>query len=625
MKIPLISSGQKKTLLRLTIGLILFVIAFFLPGPKRSVFTAVYYLVPYGIVGWDVIYRAVKNILRGKVFDENFLMTVATVGAFCIGEYPEAAAVMLFYQVGEWFQHYAVEKSRTSIAELMDIRPDYANLEQDGQTKRVDPQSVRIGDTIQVLPGEKIPLDGVICSGESMLDTSALTGESAPRRATAGDHVASGCVNLTGMIRISVTHAYDESTVSKILELVENASSKKARSEAFITRFARVYTPFVVFSALALALIPPLFTGGGFDLWITRALTFLVISCPCALVISVPLSFFSGIGGASRQGILIKGGNDLEALCRAEVVVFDKTGTMTDGSFSVTAVHPDQISQQELLEYAAYAEGFSIHPIALSIREYFQQDIDKSRVLDAKELSGKGIEAKVDGKQVLCGNAALMEQYAIQWRDCHKQGTVVHVAVDGLYAGHIVISDAIKRDAKTAVEDLRKVGVKKTVMLTGDQKEVGEAVAAQLGIDEVYTQLLPQDKVAYAEKLASQKSTSGKLVFVGDGINDAPVLAMADVGIAMGALGSDAAMEAADVVLMDDKPSKIALAIRIAKKTTRIVRENIVFSLGVKFCILILGALGIANMWAAVFSDVGVAFLAILNAMRAFKTSRLDS
>ena len=580
----------------------------------------VLYLVPYLLIGWDVLWKAVRNIAHGQVFDENFLMAIATVGAFATGEYAEAVFVMLFYQVGELFQSYAVGKSRQSIASLMDIRPDYANVEQDGELVQVDPDEVEVGDTIVIKAGERVPLDGVILEGRSTLDTAALTGESLPREVEAGDDVISGCVNLSGLLKVRVTKAFEESTVAKILDLVENATSKKAKAENFITKFARYYTPSVVVAAVLLAVLPPLLGGGDWGKWFHQALVFLVISCPCALVISVPLSFFGGIGGASRAGILVKGGNYLEVLADTQIVVFDKTGTLTKGVFNVTAIHPDQCDEDRLLEVAALAESYSDHPISRSLKEAYGKDIDNSRVTDVEEIAGHGVRAKVDGVEVCVGNDKLMESIGVAWHPCHRVGTTVHVESQGVYLGHIVISDEVKEDAAQAIADLKAIGVRKTVMLTGDAQAVGEDVAQRLGLDEVHAQLLPADKVDRVEALLQEKTGKGKLAFVGDGINDAPVLSRADLGIAMGGLGSDAAIEAADVVLMDDKPSKIAVAIRVARKTLRIVRQNIVFALGVKLLVLALGAVGLANMWEAVFADVGVSVIAILNAMRALRT-----
>lgn len=606
---------QKRILYRILITAVLFLVAELLP--VTGWLRLVVFLVPYFLIGWDVILKALRNIAHGQIFDENFLMMLATVGAIGTQQYPEAVVVMLFNRIGELFESYAVGKSRKSIASLMDIRPDYANLEQNGELKKVDPDQVSIGDTIVVKPGERVPLDGIVLEGCSTLDTAALTGESVPRSVTVGDDVISGCINESGLLRIQVTHAFGESTVSKILQLVENASSKKAASENFITKFSKYYTPCVVIAALLLALIPPFVTGGDWVNWLHRALIFLVVSCPCALIISVPLSFFGGIGGASRQGILVKGGNYLEALAAADIVVFDKTGTLTRGVFNVTAIHPDQISQSQLLEYAAYAECYSDHPIAKSIREAYGVVIDRSRIENVEEISGHGIHAVIDGKQVYAGNDKLMEQQGIGWHPCHHVGTTVHLAIDGIYAGHLVISDEVKPDAAEAIKQLRELGISKTVMLTGDAKEIGTQTAKRLGMDEVYTQLLPSDKVDRMEELLRQKRPKRNLLFVGDGINDAPVLTRADLGIAMGAMGTDAAIEAADVVLMDDQPSKIPVAIRIARRTTQIVRQNIIFALAVKALVLILAAVGLSNMWEAVFADVGVSVLAILNAMRA--------
>ena len=613
---------QKRMLIRILASGVLFVGAVLLPLSGWAELAV--FLVPYAVIGWDVLWRAVRNIAHGQVFDENFLMALATIGALAIGEYPEAVFVMLFYQVGEWFQSYAVNRSRTSIAALMDIRPDYANIEVDGQLHQVDPEEVSVGDAIVIKAGERIPLDGVVLEGTSTLDTAALTGESLPRRVQPGDDVVSGCVNLSGLLKVQVTKAFEESTVSKILDLVENASSKKAKAEHFITRFARYYTPIVVLAAVALALLPPLFTQVSWLDSIQRALNFLVVSCPCALVISVPLSFFGGIGGASRAGILVKGGNYLEVLAKTEIVVFDKTGTLTQGVFNVTAIHPNHCDQSQLLELAALAEASSDHPISRSLLKAWGQLPDRSRVTQAEELSGRGVKAVVDGKVICAGNDKLMDEIGVTWHPCHHVGTTVHVAADGVYLGHIVISDQVKPDAQQAIAALKAAGVHKTVMLTGDAKQVGEAVAAQLGLDEVHTQLLPTDKVDRVEGLLKEVSPKGALAFVGDGINDAPVLSRADVGIAMGALGSDAAIEAADIVLMDDKPSKLAQAIAIARRTLAIVRQNIVFALGVKLLVLVLSALGLANLWEAVFADVGVSVIAILNAMRAMRTAKMS-
>ena len=581
------------------------------------------YLIPYLIIGWDVLWRAVRNIAHGQVFDENFLMALATVGALAIGEYPEAVFVMLFYQVGELFQSYAVDQSRKSITALMDIRPDYANMEgPDGQLEQVDPEDVAVGDTIIIKAGERIPLDGVVLEGSSTVDTAALTGESLPRQVESGDDVISGCVNLSGLLKVRVTKAFEESTVAKILDLVENSASKKAKAENFITKFARYYTPIVVLAAVALAFLPPLLTSIQWVDSIQRALNFLVVSCPCALVISVPLSFFGGIGGASKDGILVKGGNYLEVLARTEIVVFDKTGTLTRGVFNVTAIHPDHCDQGQLLELAALAECWSDHPISRSLKEAYGREIDAARVSSVEEVAGRGVKAVVDGHTICAGNDKLMEDIGVSWHPCHRVGTTVHVASDGVYLGHIVISDEVKPDAKEAVAALKAAGVRKTVMLTGDAQAVGEDVAKQLGLDEVHTQLLPADKVERVEELLKEVSPKGALAFVGDGINDAPVLSRADIGIAMGGLGSDAAIEAADIVLMDDKPSKIAHAIRIARRTLSIVRQNIVFALAVKLLVLLLSAVGLVSMWAAVFADVGVSVIAILNAMRALKAGK---
>lgn len=615
---------QKKMLVRIAVSAVLLIAAVLVP--YQGLWRFALFLPAYFVIGWDVLWRAVRNIAHGQVFDENFLMALATVGAFCTGffgqgEYPEAVFVMLFYQVGELFQSYAVGKSRKSIASLMDIRPDYANVERDGKLLQVDPEEVAVGDTITVKAGEKIPLDGLVLEGSSLVNTSALTGESVPRQVRPGDSVISGCVNQNGLLRVQVTKAFGESTVQKILDLVENASSKKAKAENFITKFARYYTPVVVFCALALAVVPPLFVGDWTG-WVQKGLIFLVVSCPCALVISVPLSFFGGIGGASRQGILVKGGNYLEVLADTELVVFDKTGTLTKGVFQVTAIHPEGVSQQELLELAALAESYSDHPISRSLKEAWGKALDTARVGQVEELSGRGVRAQVDGKEVWAGNGKLMEEIGLAYRPSGQVGTVVHVAAEGRYLGYILIADEVKPDAKEAIAALKAQGVKKTVLLTGDAKDVGEAVAQELGLDEAYTQLLPGDKVERVEALLQETSPKGKLAFVGDGINDAPVLSRADIGIAMGALGSDAAIEAADLVLMDDKPSKIAKAMEISKRTLRIVRQNIVFALAVKLLVLMLTPFGLANLWEAVFADVGVMVLAILNASRALQVGR---
>ena len=623
---------QKKMLIRILIAAAMLIALKLIP--VTGILQLALYLVVYGIIGYDILKKAWKGILNRQVFDENFLMAVATIGAFALaiyersGDYVEAIAVMLFYQIGELFQSYAVGKSRRNISALMDIRPDYANIERDGQLERVAPDEVEIGSVIVVQPGEKVPLDGVILSGTSSLNTSALTGESLPRDAKEGDEVISGCINMTGVLRIQTTKEFGESTVSKILELVEDSSSNKSKSEAFISKFARVYTPAVCYSALALAILPPvvrLLTGNSaqWGEWIYRALTFLVISCPCALVISIPLSFFAGIGGASKEGVLIKGSNYLETLSQVKTVVFDKTGTLTQGVFEVSGVHHNEMEDEKLLEYAALAECASSHPISKSLQRAYGKEIDRDRVSDIQEISGKGISAKVDGHDVLAGNSKLMELNRIAFIDCHSVGTIIHMAIDGEYAGHIVISDVVKPHAKEAIERLKHSGVEKTVMLTGDTRRVAEQVAKDLGVDEVHSDLLPADKVAQVEKLLAAKGDKDKLAFVGDGINDAPVLSRADIGIAMGAMGSDAAIEAADVVLMDDDPMKIAKAIRISRKCIGIVYQNIVFALVVKFACLALGALGIANMWAAIFADVGVMVLAVLNAIRALRVHNL--
>jgi Cd2+/Zn2+-exporting ATPase len=625
-----VNKKQKKTLIRILAAAALMILMNFLP--VRGLARFLLYLVPYLIIGYDILIKAGKGIQNRQVFDENFLMAVATVGAMALavyqdGDYTEAIAVMLFYQVGEWFQSYAVGRSRRNISELMDIRPDYANVEQDGSLVQVDPDEVEIGDIIFVQPGEKIPIDGVVVEGSSSLNTSALTGESVPRSTEPGEEVISGCINLTGVLKIRTTKEFGESTVSKILDLVENASSRKSKSEDFISKFARVYTPFVCYSALALAFLPPLVRMGLMGLpadlgdWVYRALTFLVISCPCALVVSIPLSFFAGIGGAGNAGVLVKGSNYLETLSQVECVVFDKTGTLTQGVFEVNAVHHNKMEREKLLEYAALAESASSHPISKSLQKACGSPVDRSRVTDIQEISGNGVTACVDGHRVAAGNAKLMKRLQIEYRECHHTGTIIHMAIDGAYAGHIVISDRIKPHAKEAVEALRVSGVTRTVMLTGDTESVAGQVAAELGIDEVYSELLPEGKVEKVEELLERKE--GKLAFVGDGINDAPVLSRADVGIAMGAMGSDAAIEAADVVLMDDDPLKIVKAVRISRKCLRIVHENIWFAIGIKAACLLLGALGIANMWLAVFADVGVMVLAVLNAVRALFVKKL--
>lgn len=610
---------QKKMLIRIIIAAVLIVVFSLLPAEGYLRF--VLFMIPYLVIGYDILKKAFKGILNKQVFDENFLMAVATVGAILLGDYSEGVAVMLFYQIGELFQSYAVGKSRRNISELMDIRPDYANIEKDGTLEQVDPDEVEIGTIIVVQPGEKVPIDGVITEGTSTLNTSALTGESLPRDAKAGDEVISGCINMTGLLKIRTTKEFGESTVSKILELVENSSSRKSKSENFISKFAKYYTPAVCYGALALAFIPPivlLIMGkpAMWGDWIYRALTFLVISCPCALVISIPLSFFAGIGGASNQGILVKGSNYLETLAQTKYVVFDKTGTMTQGVFEVSGIHHNEIPDEKLLEYAALAECSSSHPISKSLQKAYGKRIDRNRVTDIEEISGNGVIAKVDGISVAAGNTKLMNRLGIAYQDCHHVGTVVHMAIDGKYAGHILISDIIKPHAKEAIAELKKAGISKTVMLTGDSKRVADQVAGELGIQEVYSELLPADKVSRVEELLNQKSEKAKLAFVGDGINDAPVLSRADIDIAMGALGSDAAIEAADIVLMDDDPLKISKAIKIARKCIRIVYENIYFAIGIKILCLILGALGIANMWVAIFADVGVMILAVLNAIR---------
>lgn len=621
------SKKQKKVFFRIIIAAVLLLILenISVEGYSRLVL----YLLPYFVIGYDILKKAIKGILNKQVFDENFLMAIATVGAIALGDYKEGTAVMLFYQIGELFQSYAVGRSRRNISDLMDIRPDYANIDQDGQLKKVDPNEVPMGSILIVQPGEKIPIDGVITEGSSTLNTSALTGESLPRVVAVGMEVISGCINESGVLHIRTTKEFGESTASKILDMVENASSKKSKSEKFISKFARVYTPVVCYSALALAVLPPivrlLFLGLNpqWGDWIYRALTFLVISCPCALVISIPLSFFAGIGGASREGILVKGSNYLEVLSQTEVVVFDKTGTLTEGVFEVTGIHHTKEEETKILEYAALAESYSTHPISKSLQKAYGKVIDQSRIEDVQEISGHGVMAKVDGRIVAAGNAKLMDRIGVEYISCHHVGTIVHIAVDRAYAGHIVISDKIKTTSKEAIAALRRNGIKKSIMLTGDRKSVGEQVAAELSMDEVYSELLPGDKVSKVEELLLQKGEKEKLAFVGDGINDAPVLSRADIGIAMGALGSDAAIEAADVVLMDDDPLKIAKAIRIAKKCMRIVYENIYFAIGIKVACLALGALGIANMWVAIFADVGVMVIAVLNAIRALMVKKL--
>ena len=625
------SKKQKKMLIRILVTAVMLAALHFLPvtGWLRLVL----FLAAYLIIGCDILKKAGQGIANGRVFDENFLMAVATVGAFALaiyeksGDYNEAIAVMLFYQIGELFQSYAVGKSRKNISALMDIRPDYANIEQDGQLVQVDPDEVTIGTIIVVQPGEKVPIDGVVTEGSSTLNTSALTGESLPRDAREGDEIISGCINMTGVLKIRTTKAFGESTVSKILELVENSSSRKSRSEDFIAKFARIYTPVVCYSALALAIIPPVIRlvggmDGQWEQWVYRALTFLVTSCPCALVVSIPLSFFAGIGGASHEGILIKGSNYLETLSQVKTVVFDKTGTLTRGVFEVTAVHHSNMDEAKLLEYAALAECASSHPISKSLQKAYGKAIDRERVTDIQESSGHGVTAVVDGHQVAAGNSKLMAQLGIAYHDCHSVGTIIHMAVDGQYAGHIVISDVVKPNAKAAIDALHRAGVEKTVMLTGDARKAADAVAAELGVDEVHSELLPGDKVAQVEQLLGDQSGRAKLAFVGDGINDAPVLSRADIGIAMGAMGSDAAIEAADIVLMDDEPLQIAKAIRISRKCIGIVYQNIVFALAVKFACLVLVAVGAADMWAAIFADVGVMVLAVLNAIRALRVKK---
>ena len=623
---------QKKMLVRIIISLILVVVFSGLPIDEHQKFGTYLrfglFMIPYLIIGHDILKKALKGIRNKQVFDENFLMAVATIGAILLGDYTEGTAVMLFYQIGELFQGYAVGKSRRNISELMDIRPDYANVEQDGKLEQVDPDEVEIGTIIVVQPGEKVPIDGVITEGTSTLNTSALTGESLPRNAKVGDEVISGCINMTGLLKIRTTKEFGESTVSKILELVENSISRKSKSENFISKFAKYYTPAVCYGALALAIIPPivlLIMGkpAMWGDWIYRALTFLVISCPCALVISIPLSFFAGIGGASNQGVLVKGSNYLETLAQTKYVVFDKTGTMTQGVFEVSGIHHNEMADEKLIEYAALAECSSSHPISKSLQKAYGKPIDRNRVTDIEEISGNGVIAKVDGVSIAAGNAKLMKRLGISYQECHHVGTVVHMAVDGKYAGHILISDIVKPHAKEAIAELKKAGITKTVMLTGDSKRVADQVAADLGIQEVYSELLPADKVSKVEELLSKKTEKEKLAFVGDGINDAPVLSRADIGIAMGALGSDAAIEAADIVLMDDDPLKISKAIKIARKCIRIVYENIYFAIGIKVLCLILGALGIANMWMAIFADVGVMIIAVLNAIRSLFVKKL--
>ncbi len=610
---------MKKKTIKIVIALILFIFAMVVKFENELINKGIF-IISYIIVGFEILRKAVRNIFRGKVFDENFLMSVATIGAFGIGEFPEAVAVMLFYQIGELFQSYAVDKSRKSIASLMDIRPDYANIYRDEKIEKVNPEEVKIGDTIIVKPGEKIPLDGTIIEGTTTLDTKALTGESLPREAKEGDKVLSGCINLNGVIKIKVEKEYGESTVSKILDLVENASSKKSKSENFITKFAKYYTPIVVIIALVLAIIPPLIISGAtFSDWVYRALSFLVVSCPCALVISIPLSFFGGIGGASKMGVLIKGSNYLEALSNTEIAVFDKTGTLTKGVFEVQKVEPVQISKEELLKIAAYAENYSNHPISKSIKQAYNKKIDEKQISNYEEISGLGISAKINNEEVFVGNEKLMQKENIEYEKCKDIGTILYVAINKKYAGYILIADEIKKDSKQTIEELKKNGIKQTVMLTGDKKEVGESVAKEIGIDKVYTELLPTDKVQKVEELLKTKTAKGKLAFVGDGINDAPVLAISDIGIAMGGLGADSAIEAADIVIMTDEPSKIVKSIKLSKKTMIIVKENIVFAIAIKVLVLILAAFGLSTMWEAVFADVGVSIIAIINALRALK------
>lgn len=618
---------QKKMLIRIIIAFILFIALRILS--LNDFYETILFLITYFIIGYDILKKAIKGILNRQVFDENFLMAIATVGAIALGEYSEGTAVMLFYQIGEWFQSYAVGKSRRNISELMDIRPDYANIEDDsGNIVQVDPDEVEIGSIIIVKPGEKIPIDGKIIEGTSSLNTSALTGESLPQEVTTNDEVISGCINITGLLKIKTTKEFGESTVSKILDMVENASSKKSKSENFISKFARYYTPAVCYSALALALVPPIINllmgnEASWSVWVYRALTFLVISCPCALVISIPLSFFAGIGGASNSGVLVKGSNYLEALAATKYVVFDKTGTMTQGVFEVNGIHHSTIENDQLLEYATLAESYSTHPISKSLQKAYGKPVDKTRIKDVKEISGHGVIAKIDNITVMAGNDKLMKKFNISYVDCHSIGTIVHIAIDNKYAGHILISDLIKPTAKQAIQELNNIGIKKTIMLTGDISKVANKVATDLNIDQVYSELLPEDKVTKVEELLNQKSNKEKLAFVGDGINDAPVLSRADIGIAMGALGSDAAIEAADIVLMDDDPLKIAKAIKISKKCLKIVYENIYFAIGIKVICLILGAIGIANMWLAIFADVGVMVIAVLNAIRALNVKNI--
>ena len=614
---------MKKRGIKIIIALILYIFAMVIKFDNELI-NNVIFIISYIIVGLDILKKAIRNIFRGEVFDENFLMAVATLGAFGIGEFPEAVAVMLFYQIGELFQSYAVDKSRKSIASLMDIRPDFANVYRNGKIEKVEPQNVKIGETIIIKPGEKVPLDGIVIEGNTSLDTKALTGEAMPAEVKEGEEVLSGSININGVIKLEVKKEFGESTVSKILDLVENASSKKSKSENFITKFAKYYTPTVVIIALILAILPPLIIeGASFQDWIYRALSFLVVSCPCALVISIPLSFFGGIGGASKIGVLVKGSNYLEALANTEIVVFDKTGTLTKGIFEVQKIEPNGISKEELLKISAYAENYSNHPISKSIKQAYNKEIDEKEIIDSQELSGLGVMAKIANKNVLVGNEKLMQEKGIEYEKCNEIGTILYVAIEGKYAGYILISDTIKKDSKYTIQELKRHNIKQTVMLTGDKKEVGESVAKEIGIDKVYTQLLPADKVKKVEELLKTKSAKGKLAFVGDGINDAPVLAISDIGIAMGGLGADSAIEAADIVIMTDEPSKILKSIKISEKTMKIVKENIVFAIFVKILVLVLSAFGLSTMWEAVFADVGVSIIAIINAFRALRIKRI--
>ena len=614
---------MKKRGIKIIIALILYIFAMVIKFDNELI-NNVIFIISYIIVGLDILKKAIRNIFRGEVFDENFLMAVATLGAFGIGEFPEAVAVMLFYQIGELFQSYAVDKSRKSISSLMDIRPDFANVFRNGKIEKVSPEEVKIGEIIIIKPGEKVPLDGNIIEGKTTLDTKALTGESMPKEVVEGDEVLSGSINLNGVIKLEVKKEFGESTVTKILDLVENASSKKSKSENFITKFAKYYTPTVVIIALILAIVPPLIIeGASFQDWIYRALSFLVVSCPCALVISIPLSFFGGIGGASKIGVLVKGSNYLEALANTEIAVFDKTGTLTKGIFEVQKIEPIEISKEELLKISAYAENYSNHPISKSIKQAYNKEIDEKEIIDSQELSGLGVMAKISNKNVLVGNEKLMQEKGIEYEKCNEIGTILYVAIEGKYAGYILISDTIKKDSKYTIQELKRHNIKQTVMLTGDKKEVGESVAKEIGIDKVYTQLLPADKVKKVEELLKTKSPKGKLAFVGDGINDAPVLAISDIGIAMGGLGADSAIEAADIVIMTDEPSKILKSIKISKKTMKIVKENIVFAIFVKILVLVLSAFGLSTMWEAVFADVGVSIIAIINALRALRTKNI--